>query len=61
MEHVFNIGMTYALLDAIHYLCKWLFCWGTIRWPRVWQTQLSRPTSAQHARYLYILTSMRAS
>ena len=25
MEHVFNIGMTYALLDAIHYLCKWFF------------------------------------
>ena len=28
MEHVFNIGMTYALLDAIHYLCKWRFLLG---------------------------------
>ena len=28
MEHVVNIGMTYALLDAIHYLCKWRFLLG---------------------------------
>ena len=28
MEHVFNIGMTYALLDAIHYVGKWRFLLG---------------------------------
>ena len=29
MEHVFKIGMTYAPLDAINYLCKWGFFAGT--------------------------------
>ena len=28
MEHVFKIGMTNAQVDAIHYLCKWIFLLG---------------------------------